>query len=716
MSKIILAKTAGYCHGVRRAVRLAFEAEGRGYVTLGPIIHNRHVVKALSDKGVGMIRSLDELPAGCGVIIRSHGVPAEVYDQLEKRGIPYIDATCPNVRSIHKIALEETGKGRTLVIIGDGGHPEVIAISSYCAKSRIFKSREELEVWIRQNPCVRDKALSVVSQTTNTQELWNDCVEILKKECTNLQIFDTMCGAACKRQAEAKEISKNSDFMVIIGDPGSSNTGKLLEICTLHCRSVILAESSEDLPQFGDMGDITVGITAGASTPEWIIKEVFDKMSDEILNGVSISEDEQAAAPSADQEIESETSEVSETPAESETSQAGETPDESEASQAGETPDESEASAAHEEDFATMLESSIKTLNTGDKVTGVVTAITPTEVYVDLGTKHAGYISIDQISDDPNVKPEDIFKIGDEVECYTIRVNDVEGTAQLSKKRLDAVKNWNDVESAYESGAIVEGVVTEENKGGIVVSVRGIRVFVPASQTGVPKGGDMSELIKKTVKLRITEVNRARRRVVGSIRAVEFEVRRAAAEEIWNEIEVGKTYMGTVKSLTSYGAFVDIGGVDGMVHVSELSWSRVHNPADIVSIGQKVEVNVLSFDAEKKKISLGYPGRGKDPWKQFTDSYAVDNVLDAKVVKLMPFGAFAEVIPGVDGLIHISQIADRRIVKPDDVLTVGETVRVKITDIDNERKKISLSIRALLGGQDHDEREPQDEEPAESGE
>jgi len=349
-----------------------------------------------------------------------------------------------------------------------------------------------------------------------------------------------------------------------------------------------------------------------------------------------------------------------------------------------------------EESFAEMLEKSIKTLNTGDKVTGVVTGITPTEIYVDLGTKHAGYIPASELTDDPTVKIEDLVKVGDEIETYVMRVNDQEGVATLSKKRLDTVKSWDDIEQAREERTTVEGVVTEENKGGVVVSIKGVRVFVPASQTGLPREAAMSELLKKKVRLRITEVNRARKRVVGSIRAVEAEERAARAAQVWENIEVEKRYTGTVKSLTSYGAFVDIGGVDGMVHVSELSWSRIKHPSEVVSVGDTVEVYVISFDTEKKKISLGMKDHSQDHWAVFTDKYHIDDVANVRVVKLMTFGAFAEIVPGVDGLIHISQIADHRIDKPGDVLSEGQMVDVKITDIDYDKKKVSLSIRALL--------------------
>ena len=362
-----------------------------------------------------------------------------------------------------------------------------------------------------------------------------------------------------------------------------------------------------------------------------------------------------------------------------------------------EEPAETAAEAVNEtESFEEMVEKSIKTLHNGEKVTGIVAAITNTEVSVDLGCKHAGYIPVAELSADPNAKVEDIVKVGDEVEAFVMRVNDVEGTVMLSKKRLDSVKSWDVIEELRANKETVEGVVTEENKGGVVVTVKGLRVFVPASQTGIPKDQPMTELLKQTVKLRITEVNQSRRRIVGSIRAVAYEERKAKAEAIWNEIEVGKVYTGTVKSMTSYGAFVDIGGIDGMVHVSEISWSRIKQPSDVLSIGDVIQVYVLSFDKEKRKISLGYKTEADNPWTKFTTSVAVGDAVDAKIVKLMPFGAFAEILPGVDGLIHISQIADRRIATPGEVLTEGQEVKVKVTEINEEKHKVSLSIRALL--------------------
>ena len=643
--RLELARSAGFCYGVRRAVQMAEMAaeEGRPCVMLGPIIHNRDVIAYLESIGVGLVDTPEEVPPGTAVLIRSHGEGRPVHEALARLGRPVIDATCPNVSRIHQIVSRAEEGGRKVLIIGTRTHPEVAAIAGWCRRPVVLEGAAELSNWLETAPERRDIPLTMVSQTTSTRFIWDSCVEKAKKECTNLKIFDTICNATCKRQSEAQALAARSDAMVVIGGRESSNTKRLAELCGALCPMVVWIERAAELEPSNLCRKASIGITAGASTPEWIIKEVYDKMSDENI------------------EI--------------------------------------------EESFAEMLEKSIKTLNTGEKVTGVVTGITPTEIYVDLGTKHAGYIPVSELTDDPTAKVEDLVKIGDEIETYVMRVNDQEGVVTLSKKRLDTVKSWDDIEQAREEHTTVEGVVTEENKGGVVVSIKGVRVFVPASQTGLPRETPMSQLLKQHVRLRITEVNRARRRVVGSIRAVEAEERAAKAAEVWANIEENKRYTGTVKSLTSYGAFVDIGGVDGMVHISELSWSRIKHPSEVVSVGDTVEVYVISFDKEKKKISLGMKDRSQNPWEVFTGKYQPGDVANVRVVKLMTFGAFAEVVPGVDGLIHISQIADHRIDKPGDVLSEGQMVDVKIIDIDYDNKKVSLSIRALLEGGD---------EPAES--
>ena len=642
---ITIAKTAGFCFGVRRAVDLAEQQAARhgAIYAYGEIIHNTHEIRRLERLGVHTADTLEEIPRGAAVLIRAHGVPRTVYQALREKGCEVFDATCPFVRKIHEIADRESNAGRMVVVFGSRNHPEVLGIQGWCTDSLVLQSEEETRQAL-ENPEFVKKPISVVAQTTVKRALWDISVSLIKKRCTNLKIFDTICKATDERQSEARLLAGASDRMIVIGDKKSSNTKRLYEISRSLCRDVLCVEDAAELRAQEPAHGQRVGITAGASTPAWIIKEVSNMMSEEtkIENG---------------------------------------------------------------EDFAAMLEESFKTLNTGEKVTGTVVAISSTDVQVDLGVKHTAYIPLSELSDDPAYDVNANIKPGEEIEAVVVRVNDGEGTVTLSKKRVDQLKGWETVEKAYEDHAVVEGIIIEENRGGVVATAFGVRVFIPASQTGVPKDQPMSQLVKTKQSFYITEINRQRKRVVGSIRQIQQEARKEAAEKIWATIEVGNEYEGTVKSLTSYGAFVDIGGVDGMVHISELSWGRVKHPSEVVSVGDKIKVFVIGLDKENKKISLGYKREEDNPWNIFKSQYAVGDVAEVKILKFMPFGAFAEIVPGVDGLIHISQIADHRIAKPEDALEIGQQVDAKIIDINDEKKKVSLSVRALLVGDDEYEDE-----------
>jgi 4-hydroxy-3-methylbut-2-enyl diphosphate reductase len=651
--KVLLAESAGFCYGVRRAVQTAEKTAESGCCwMLGDLIHNAHVVRDLEERGIRKTENIQSLSAGDTVIIRSHGERKDILDALEAEGVRCVNATCPNVMRIQKIVAEAEKDGRQSIIVGEPNHPEVLGVASWCRNPVILDGPEKVRAWLEEDPARKDLSVTVVAQTTYIREFFETSAKMLKKECTNAEIFDTICDATHKRQSEAAEIAAMADVMVVVGDCKSANTKHLTEICMEKCPRVYQIESADELLPVWFDGCSVAGLTAGASTPAGIIKEVYTTMCEE-----------------------------------------------------------NKVAEGKEESFEEMLNKSFKTLNTGEKVTGIVTAITPTEVQVDVGAKQAAYIKLSELSDDPDAKPEDIVHVGDQIETYIVRVNDVEGYAELSKKRLDAVKVWENIEKAVDDKTIVEGTVTEINKGGVVVSVKGVRVFVPASQSGMPRGADLETMVKQKVRLRIIEVNRARRRVVGSIRAVEQEERQEKQAEIWASIEEGKHYQGVVKSMTSYGVFVDIGGVDGMVHISELSWSRIKNPAEVCKVGDAMDVYVISFDADKKRISLGVKDHNVDPWNTFMNQYQVGDVANVRIVKLMTFGAFAEVVPGVDGLIHISQIADHRIDKPEDVLSEGQEVDAKIIAIDEDKKKISLSIRALLEGAPvEDEEAPSDAE------
>lgn len=659
--RVILAKTAGFCFGVDRAVNMAYELANSGAraATLGQLIHNSLVTDDLAAKGVRIISSPAEAQRGETVIIRAHGVAAEVYEELKGTGAEICDATCPFVKKIHRIVAENSGEDTEVFIAGDPNHPEVIGIKGHCkGEVNIFNSEAELDEIIKNDGKNYDKRIIAVSQTTFSQKVWKICKEKIKKYYTNAKIFDTICFATRKRQDEAALISKQSDMMIIIGDRHSSNTAKLKAVCSENC-DTYLVERAAELNTINFSHCATVGVTAGASTPSAIIKEVLFAMS-EIVN---------------------ETTNI----------------------QVEEVP--SEVATAEDMDFSAALEESLNNMSTDQRVKGVVMGITPTEIQVDIGRKHAGFVPMDEYSADPNADAAKELKVGDTLDLIIMKTNDAEGTVMLSKRRFDAQKAWTDIIAAEEDGRVLEGTVAEVIKGGILVVSGGVRIFIPASLATERKDEPLEDLLKKTVKFRIIEVNKQRRRAVGSIRAVLKDMRKEAAEAFWAQAEVGQKYHGVVKSMTNYGAFVDIGGVDGMVHISEMSWKRIKNPAEVFSIGQEVDVYIKALDAENKKISLGYRRDEDNPWEILRKNYPVGSVIEAEIVGLTTFGAFARIIPGIDGLIHISQIADRHISKPQDVLTVGDKVTCKITAIDFDKKRVSLSIRALI--------EPAAEEAAE---
>lgn len=659
--RVILAKTAGFCFGVDRAVNMAYELANSGAraATLGQLIHNSLVTDDLAAKGVRIISSPAEAQRGETVIIRAHGVAAEVYEELKGTGAEICDATCPFVKKIHRIVAENSGEDTEAFIAGDPNHPEVIGIKGHCkGEVNIFNSEAELDEIIKNDGKNYDKRIIAVSQTTFSQKVWKICKEKIKKYYTNAKIFDTICFATRERQDEAALISKQSDMMIIIGDRHSSNTAKLKAVCSENC-DTYLVERAAELNTINFSHCATVGVTAGASTPSAIIKEVLFAMS-EIVN---------------------ETTNI----------------------QVEEVP--SEVATAEDMDFSAALEESLNNMSTDQRVKGVVMGITPTEIQVDIGRKHAGFVPMDEYSADPNADAAKELKVGDTLDLIIMKTNDAEGTVMLSKRRFDAQKAWTDIIAAEEDGRVLEGTVAEVIKGGILVVSGGVRIFIPASLATERKDEPLEDLLKKTVKFRIIEVNKQRRRAVGSIRAVLKDMRKEAAEAFWAQAEVGQKYHGVVKSMTNYGAFVDIGGVDGMVHISEMSWKRIKNPSEVFSIGQEVDVYIKALDAENKKISLGYRRDEDNPWEILRKNYPEGSVIEAEIVGLTTFGAFARIIPGIDGLIHISQIADRHISKPQDVLTVGDKVTCKITAIDFDKKRVSLSIRALI--------EPAAEEAAE---
>ncbi len=734
---LTVAKNAGFCFGVSHAVQTVEDLikRGKSVCTLGPIIHNPVVVRRLQRRGVCIVDSPKEVPSGAVMVIRSHGVPRNIYELAQEAGVPIADATCPFVQKIHRLIAEHTRNGAVALIAGDVNHPEVMGIRGHCfGPSFVFSSLEELYALFRspEGP-LQSSSIPVilVAQTTFRVKIWQECVKFAEKHYTNLSIFDTICNATAKRQQEAERLSEESDLMVIVGGRTSSNTAKLRDVCALHCRT-LLVETAEELTPASLCGARRIGITAGASTPDDMIKEVLTTMTDIINNESAVTNSETPATESeispatetaseAEMAAETQTAPEAEAPtAEDTASDAKEEDSQPETGDATEThsdaaktdaaPDESETepeekadSAAESEksmddmSFEEALEASLQGLSTGEKVHGRVVSVSPNEVQVEvIGRKQTGYISADELSSDPNANPADIVKVGDELELLIMRTNDQEGTIMLSKKRIDNLKGWDTIVAAEKSGDILEGTVTDIIKGGMLVKTLGIRIFVPASQASVNRMEDLSPLKGQKVRLRIIEVNQSRHRAVGSVRSVEREERKEREAAFWAQAEVGQKYTGVVKSLTSYGAFVDIGGVDGMIHVSELSWGRVKHPQDVVSVGDTVEVTIKGLDTEKHKISLGYRKAEDNPWEKFKSEFSIGDVVKAKIVGMTAFGAFAQLLPGVDGLIHISQITDHRVERPQDELKIGQEVLVKIIGVDYDKKRISLSMRALI--------------------
>ncbi len=650
--QIKVADNAGFCFGVSRAVDKVYSlssdpSNGRIY-TLGALIHNGHIVNELEKRGVSVIgeEDFDRLSESasendpCTVVIRTHGTAKRITEKLYaiEKNNPFFhvcDMTCPYVKKIHKIVSDNSNM--QLVVFGDENHPEVQGIVSYSdTKAVVISSPEEAELLnFDENPVL------AVAQTTQSTDNWKKTQKNLKKVCTNPIIFDTICRVTENRQKEAEALASECDLMLIVGGKNSSNTNKLYEKAKRRLPNTFFIESPSELDLIQFTPFSKVGITAGASTPGGIIQEVIKHMS-ELENKNTVAD-----------------------------TSAG-------------------------ENFAEMLENSLKTLNTGETVTGVITSVSSGELHVDLGAKVTGIIAFDEVTDDTTLKLADAFKVGDEIKAVVIKVSDRDGVATLSKKRVDNKLRFAKILDAYNEGTIIEGTVCDVIKGGVLLNYEGNRVFVPASQTGTPKDADLNTLLGTTQKAKIIEVREDKKRAVASIRKVKNEERKVLEAEFWANIEVGKQYEGEVKSITSYGAFVDLGGVDGMVHRTELSWTRIKSPADVVSVGQTIKVFVKEFDAENKRVSLGYKTEETNPWNVFTSKYSVGDVAEVRIVSLMPFGAFAEVVPGVDGLIHIYQITDKKIANPAEVLSVGDVVNAEITAVDEENHKISLSMRTLI--------------------
>lgn len=656
--RIEIADKAGFCFGVDRAVKIVYNIieNGGKAVTYGEIIHNETVVNELKSRGVNVINSPEEIEKleNTSVVIRSHGVGRDIYELLEARkpfGVDVCDGTCPFVARIHKIVSEKSGEGFDIIILGDKDHDEVQGIVKHCQKKPyICGNDDELREILQKKFKNFKKKVAIVAQTTYNIIIWEKCCRIIRSEYPEAEVFNTICSATAERQQSAVRLAEKSDLMIVIGGKRSSNTAKLFDICREHCKACILISDAgelerENIPEkLRELGEnFNIGITAGASTPAYIIKEVQNHMSEIIKNN--------------DEDF----------------------------------------------DFASALDASFKKIYTGQRVKGYITAVNNTEATVDIGTKQTGYIALSELTDDPTLKVSDVVKVGDEVDLIVIKINDAEGIVNLSKKKVDAMVGFDKLVKAKEEDAVLEGTVTNVVKGGVIVITEGTRVFIPASQATARRDEKLENLLKKTVKFKIIEINEQKFKAVGSIKAVLNAEKDAAKAKFWENVKVGDKFKGEVKSITNYGAFVDLGGIDGMVHISELSWNRIKHPSEVVKVGDVIEVFVKELDSESGRISLGYKKDEDNPWVKFANEYSVGDVVEAKVVSITPFGAFAQIIPGIDGLIHISQIANKKVANVKDVLSVGDVVKAKITEIDTEKKRISMSIRELLEEEGTDE-------------
>ncbi|WP_058485438.1 bifunctional 4-hydroxy-3-methylbut-2-enyl diphosphate reductase/30S ribosomal protein S1 [Defluviitalea phaphyphila] len=628
--EIIVASTAGFCFGVNKAINMVYDnLDKKPLYTYGPIIHNSQVVEELKKKNVLPINSIEDINKGT-IVIRSHGVPKSIYENIKEKGLKYIDATCPYVKRIHKIVYEHSKKGYQIVIIGDRNHPEVKGIEGWSNNTAfIIENDRDIEKIGIKN----DIPICLVSQTTYREDKFNDILKTFKNKNYKVEAFNTICKATFNRQQEAIKIAKTVNKMIVIGGKNSSNTKKLYEICKQYCNNTYHIETVKDLKLNNFKSNDKIGITAGASTPARIIKEVIAKMND-LQN-------------------------------------------------------------TNNENFEELLNQSFISLRSGQIVKGTVINITDTEVSVNLGYKSDGIISKSEFSNDPTLNLQDVVNVGDEIEAYILRVNDMEGIVELSKKRVDTQKGLEIVKEAYENKTILKGKVIEIVKGGIIAISNEIKIFIPMSLIEERFVKDLNSFLGKTVEFKVIEFDKKRKRIIGDRKQILIEESNMKKQQLLNELEIGKKVKGIVSNITDFGAFVDLGGIDGLLHISQISWNRINKVDDVLKIGQEVEVEIIELDKEKEKIALSMKTEENNPWFKIEEKYPVDSVVKGKIVRLVPFGAFMELEPGVDGLIHVSQIANKYVNKPEDELKVGEIIEAKVLKIDPEHKKITLSKKQL---------------------
>lgn len=677
--QVTVAKHAGFCFGVKSAMSLAVSAadeDGR-VVSLGPLIHNPREIARLEDK-IGVVDELGAVPKGARAVIRSHGVGPKVYDEAKARGVRLVDATCPFVKRVQQAAKNFYQQGYQVIIVGDKAHPEVLGIKSWTDEAALVVDAAEA---VAALPDMAG-AIGVVAQTTQKKSVFDEVLAALKwryPDC-EIRVEDTICRATEQRQREAAELAAKSDMMVVIGGRNSANTQNLLQICQRECSKSVLVEGAEEIRADLFDGVRSVGVCAGASTPDWIIEEVVVKMTEQN----EVMEQVQEEQTQVKRNFAAEMSFVASAP-------------EKKAAKA-EKPAEPEISLADMGDdvsFEEFFNHGIKDIHRGACVKGTVVSVRDTELLVDIGSKSEGILPSNQLLPEEAANLRERFHVGDEFEVIVIRKENKEGYPVLSKRMVDMVKLWDVMVEAKEEDRTVTGKVVEVVKGGVIMDV-GIRGFVPYSQIDTKFVEDAKEYLGRELEAKVIECDKDKNRLLLSPKAVKLVEEQKAKEAFWNDIAVDQVRHGVVSRLTNFGAFVDLGGVDGLLHVSQMAWYRINHPSDVLKEGDEMDVYVLSVDAENQKISLGLKQLVPNPWSLAAEKYPVGSTVEVTIMRTAPFGAFAQLEPGVEGLIHISQLARTRVEKTEDVVAPGQKVEVKVLGIDADAKRLSLSIRELL--------------------
>ncbi|NLO89723.1 MAG: bifunctional 4-hydroxy-3-methylbut-2-enyl diphosphate reductase/30S ribosomal protein S1 [Clostridia bacterium] len=688
--EIIIADYAGFCFGVKRAIELAektIKSSDKPVYSLGPLIHNPQVVEKFEKLGLKNTAGIEDITEGT-LIIRSHGVAPEIFAKAEEKNLKLVDATCPFVRRAQKLVQNLKENGYQVVVVGDKNHPEVIALVGWADNEAIVVKNEEEALKVSQYP-----KIGVVAQTTQREDNFNRVVSVLRNKAEDLLVYNTICHATRDRQEAARDLARRGDVVVVIGGHNSSNTRKLAEVCAGTGTVTYHIETADELQSLWFKNKRRVGVTAGASTPDWIIEEVVGRMMEFNENLEEKIEEENQ------KDLEDQTKSEG---AAMEPEQTGvEVPEAGNEDEGGEEKLslESEEKESVVEDTNMQVEAHLAenliNIHRGDIVKGTVVQIKENEVLVDIGGKSEGIIPLHELSLKKVNDPNEVVNVGDEIEVQVLRLENEEGNPVLSKKRADRIRAWEMLEEAYKEGNEVEAKVTEVVKGGLLVDL-GIRGFVPASLVERGYVDDLTQYVGQDLRLKVIELDRSRNKVVLSRKAVLDEEFERLREETWNSLEEGQVRKGVVRRITDFGAFVNLGGVDGLLHVSEISWGRVDHPSDVLKEGQEIEVKVLNVNREEGKMSLGLKQLQPNPWNTAEEKYPVGSIVEGKVLRIAPFGAFVEVEPGIEGLVHISQLAEEHVEKTEDVVSIGDKIPVKVLSVDSEAQRMSLSLRQAL--------------------